>query len=135
MRALAETVEENEWVLALSSEGAVAELELKSKTVWILVDSGSDEHCCPTAWLEGLGQDDHSDPKFLRDAQGGTVQTKGVRKFRLQLDGSSASSGESRTIGAEARFQLSNVREPMLSMGKLATTALTSSPKAARASW
>ena len=64
-------------------------------------------------------KDDHSDPKFLRDAQGGTVQTKGARKFRLQLDGSSASSGESRTIGAEARFQLSNVREPILSMGKL----------------
>ena len=115
MRALAE--DGDQWVLTVSSEVAVA--EHNGRTAWILVDSGSDEHCCPTTWLEGLGQDDASEPKFLRDAQGGTVQTKGARKFRLRLEGSSVSSGEFRVIGAEAKFQLSNVREPILSMGKL----------------
>ena len=48
MRALAAAGDE-EWVLALSSEQA--EAELGGESAWILVDSGSDEHCCPETWL------------------------------------------------------------------------------------
>ncbi len=72
-----------------------------------MVDIGSDEHCCPEAGFEGKGQDDDTDPKFLRDAQGGTVATKGARKFHLKLDGASISTGLPRKIRAEANFQLS----------------------------
>ena len=37
----------------------------------------------------------------------------------MRLDGKSISTGRPRKINAEAKFQVSNVREPILSMGKL----------------
>ena len=64
--------------MAIATEDA--EEELNAESVWILVDSCSDEHCCPEAWYEDKGENDTSDPKYLRDAQGGTVATQGARK-------------------------------------------------------
>ena len=116
MRVLADE-EDDQWCLALASDDAYEERSAES--VWILVDSGSDEHCCPETWCEDKGHNDTSDPKYLRDAQGGTVATKGARSVCLNLDGSSIRTGRPRKIKAEAKFQVSNVREPILSMGKL----------------
>ena len=65
MRALAYE-EDDQWCLALASDDAYEERSAES--VWILVDSGSDEHCCPETWCEDKGHSDMSDPKYLRDA-------------------------------------------------------------------
>ncbi len=84
VQALATNVEEEQWVMALRciSDGAVAAVGLDGvaadvdslETVaWILLGSGSDEHCCPVKWCTDRGQSNNSKPQYLRDAQGGMV--------------------------------------------------------------
>jgi hypothetical protein len=56
--ALAAEVDDEGWFLAIASEDA--EEELNAESVWILVDSGSDEHCLLTRSLvRGQGRERH----------------------------------------------------------------------------
>ena len=100
------------WVMAAGSSGPAA-----SSSPLVLLDSGSDEHVCPVAWREDLDLkfDDPGRNTVLRDVQGNVIRQLGSRRIMMDMP---AASGDG-TVRAGAEFRVADVREPLLSAGKV----------------
>jgi len=87
----------------------------------ILLDSGSDEHMCPSWWhkgadtvqtVQGLGP--------LRDVQGNIIEEKGRRWITSTYQGWNADTWEPvSTVKSTSCYTIGEVRKPLLSAGKI----------------
>ena len=87
----------------------------KGRKARILVDSGADEHVCPTDFASATLLEPNKGGTF-NDAQGHMIEAHGTRAvcMRLGLEGQS--------VGAE--FRVTSVKSPILSMERLGQTRL-----------
>eukprot|EP00971_Amphidinium_carterae_P340730 6479190-Amphidinium_carterae.1 len=97
--------------------GAVvrADQHIESTGCLVMLDSGSDEHCCPL-WF-GASVDIKQSCRQLVDVQGNWIHHYGERSLVLQLD---TTDGE--RLEVVANFQVSDCQKPLLSVGKLLKT-------------
>ena len=83
----------------------------------VLIDSGSDEHLCPEDFAPWSKSITREDGPVLRDAQGGVISHGSTfRKVQLRAFGTN---GEE--VDFEVPFLVAPVRQPILSLGKLAS--------------
>ena len=94
------TDEDSFWIFAVGASSG--------RNARILVDSGADEHVCPTYFASATGP---AKGATLYDTQGHMVEAHGTRTVHMRLG------PEGQSVGAE--FRVTNVKTPIFSMGKL----------------
>jgi len=82
----------------------------------ILLDSGSDEHMCPTHWHRDADTLGPGPGGQLRDVQGGVIEDQGRRWVTMDLP---SADGNDAPVVASSCFTVGNVSEPIISVGKL----------------
>ena len=94
--------EDSFWIFAVGASSG--------RNARILVHRGAEEHVCPTDFASAthLGQTKCS---MLYDAQGHVIEAHGTRTVYMGFG------PEGQSVGAE--FSVTNVKSPMLSMGKV----------------
>ena len=95
------------WCFALGSDG-------RFEDSFILLDSGSDEHVCPTSFVPRATTRQTDNKVRMRDAQGQTT------KHDFQRDAKVKMQTEKGTSIAKATFEVTDVKVAIRSAGKLA---------------
>eukprot|EP00971_Amphidinium_carterae_P044042 866611-Amphidinium_carterae.2 len=78
--------------------------------ILVMLDSGSDEHCAPQWFGEGL----EASRRQLVDVQGGWIEHHGQRHVLME-----ASTVESDLVELDVTFQVTSCSKPLMSLGKL----------------
>ena len=83
----------------------------------VLIDTGSDERLCPEDFAPWSKSVTRADGPVLRDAQGGVIgHGSTFRQVQLRAFGA-----DGEEVGFEVPFLVAPVRQPILSLGKLAS--------------
>ena len=100
------------WVFGVRSCCAVE----RHREDYVVVDSGSDEHMCPTDWHPEAELLPSSGENPLMDVQGGLIPEDGTKEVEVMM--TDGTTGE--WITAKSQFVVSaSVREPLWSAGKI----------------